>query len=63
MPLPPRTNEVAEVFVNGLAGPMLADLLRIIPEWRPALLVHDGVEFAAPTVGEMLNIPHVAHNL
>jgi len=63
VPLPPGTNEVAEVFVNGLAGPMLADLLRIIPEWRPALLVHDGVEFAAPTAGEMLNIPHVAHNL
>jgi UDP:flavonoid glycosyltransferase YjiC (YdhE family) len=62
-PLPPGANEVAEVFVNGLAGPMLADLLRIVPEWRPDLLVHDGVEFAAPTVGEMLNIPHVAHNL
>ena len=62
-PLPPGANEVAEVFVNGLAGPMLADLLRIIPEWRPDLLVHDGVEFAAPAAGEMLNIPHVAHNL
>lgn len=62
-PLPADGNEVAEVFVNGLAGPMLADLLRIIPEWRPDLLIHDGVEFAAPTAGELLNIPHVAHNL
>jgi hypothetical protein len=61
--LPFGTNEVAEVFVNGLAGPMLADLLRIIPEWRPTLLVHEGVEFAAPTAGEILNIPHVVHNL
>jgi UDP:flavonoid glycosyltransferase YjiC (YdhE family) len=63
LPLPPGANEVAEVFVNGLAEPMFADLLQIIPEWRPALLVHDGVEFAAPAAGEMLNIPHVAHNL
>ena len=62
-PLPLGTNEVAEVFVNGLAGPMLADLLRIIPEWRPALLVHDGVEFAAPIAGEILSIPHIVHNL
>ena len=61
--LPPGANEVAEVFVKGLAGPMLADLLRIIPSWKPDLLIHDGVEFAAPTAGELLGIPHVAHNL
>src|SRR5262249_28986450 len=39
------------------------DLLRIIPAWRADLLVHDGVEFAAPTAGEILGVPHVAHNL
>ncbi len=63
LPLPPGANEVAEVFVKGLAGPMLADLLRLIPAWGPDLLVHDGVEFAAPTAGELLGLPHVAHNL
>jgi UDP:flavonoid glycosyltransferase YjiC (YdhE family) len=62
-PLPPGANEVAEVFVKGLAGPMLADLLRIVPAWRPDLLIHEGVEFAAPAAGELLGLPHVAHNL
>jgi UDP:flavonoid glycosyltransferase YjiC (YdhE family) len=62
-PLPAGANEVAEVFVNGLAGPLLADLLRIIPAWRPDLLIHEGVEFAAPAAGELLGLPHVAHNL
>jgi hypothetical protein len=60
---PPGTNDVAEVVVKGFARPMLADLLRIIPAWRADLLVHEGVEFAAPTAGEILGIPHVAHNL
>jgi UDP:flavonoid glycosyltransferase YjiC (YdhE family) len=63
LPLPPGTNEVAEVFVKGFARPMLADLLRIIPAWRPDLLIHDAVEFAAPTAGEILGLPHVAYNL
>lgn len=63
LPLPPGANEVAEVFVKGLAEPMIADLLRIIPDWQPTLLIHDGVEFAGPTSGEMLNVPHIAHNL
>ncbi len=63
LPLPPGTNDVAAVFVEGFARPMLADLLRLIPAWRPDLLVHDVVEFAAPTAGEILGIPHVVHNL
>ncbi len=62
-PIPAGAPGVAEVFIDGLGRPMLDDLLRIIPEWQPDLLVHEGVEFAAPTAGEMLNIPHVAHNL
>jgi UDP:flavonoid glycosyltransferase YjiC (YdhE family) len=50
LPLPPNANEVAKVFVKGLARPMIADLLRIISAWRPTLLLHDGVEFAPPPV-------------
>lgn len=53
----------AEIFVDGLAGPMLTDLLRIIPAWHPDLIVHDVVEFGGLTAGEILKIPHVAHNL
>lgn len=53
----------AEIFVDGLAGPMLTDLLQIIPAWHPDLIVHDVVEFGGLTAGEILKIPHVAHNL
>ena len=53
----------AEIFVDGLAEPMLTDLLRIIPSWHPDLIVHDVVEFGGLTAGEILKIPHVVHNL
>jgi len=53
----------AEIFVDELAGPMLTDLLRIIPAWHPDLIVHDVVEFGGLTAGEILKIPHVVHNL
>jgi len=39
----------AEIFIDGLAEPMLTDLLRIIPAWCPDLIVHDVVEFGGLT--------------
>jgi UDP:flavonoid glycosyltransferase YjiC (YdhE family) len=62
-PGPIGPSRFAEIFVDALAGPMLDDLLRIIPSWRPDLLVHEVVEFGGQTAGEILRLPHVVHNL
>ena len=62
-PGPIGPSRFAEIFVDALAGPMLDDLLRIIPSWAPDLIVHEVVEFGGLTAGEILKIPHVVHNL
>ena len=54
-------------LVPGLFGgvriePMLADLGRIIPDWRPDLLVHDSAEMAGAIAAEVADIPHVEHS-
>jgi UDP:flavonoid glycosyltransferase YjiC (YdhE family) len=62
-PGPIGPTRFAEIFVDGLARPMLTDLLKIMPAWRPDLIVHEVVEFGGLTAGEILKIPHVVHNL
>ena len=54
-------------LVPGLFGgvrvePRLEDLGRIIPEWRPSLLIHDSVELAGGIAAELAGIHHVEHS-
>lgn len=42
--------------------PMLDDLDRILPEWRPDLLIHELAEMAGAIAAEGLAIPHVEHS-
>jgi len=42
--------------------PMLADLDRILPQWRPDLLIHDSAEMAGAIAAEGLGIAHVEHS-
>ncbi len=42
--------------------PMLEDLARIIPDWRPDLLIHDTAEMAGAVAAEVAGIPHVEHS-
>lgn len=41
--------------------PMLADLLPVMEEWAPDLLVHDAGELAAPIAAALAGVPHVTH--
>jgi UDP:flavonoid glycosyltransferase YjiC (YdhE family) len=50
------------LFAGVRIEPMLADLGRILPEWRPDLLVHDSAEMAGAMAAEQAAIPHVEHS-
>lgn len=50
------------LFGQGLAPPMLADLLPLARAWRPQLLVHEHGELAAPLVGALIGAPSVTHS-
>ena len=41
--------------------PMLDDLLPVVDGWRPALIVNDASELAAPLAGQLRRVPHVTH--
>ena len=40
---------------------MVSDLLPVVQQWRPDLVVHEQGELAAPLVAEIVGAPHVAH--
>ena len=42
--------------------PMLDDLDRIVPAWRPDLLIHELAEMAGAIAAEGMAIPHVEHS-
>ncbi|MFE8603586.1 glycosyltransferase [Archangium violaceum] len=48
---------IADMFVGLFAHRMVPDLLRLVSDWRPDLLVRDLMEFGACVVGEHLGIP------
>jgi len=50
------------LFAGVRVPPMLEDLGRIIPDWRPDLLVHDSTEMAGAMAAEVVGIPHVEHS-
>src|SRR6478752_921006 len=58
--------EEMRYLMPGLFGgvrvqPMLDDLDRILPRWRPDLLIHESAEMAGAIAAEGLAIPHVEH--
>jgi UDP:flavonoid glycosyltransferase YjiC (YdhE family) len=59
-------SEEMRYLMPGLFGgvrvqPMLDDLDRILPDWRPDLLVHESAEMAGAIAAEGLAVPHVEH--
>ena len=39
----------------------LADLMPLVREWRPAVVVHDAAELAAPIAAAAVGVPNVTH--
>jgi UDP:flavonoid glycosyltransferase YjiC (YdhE family) len=52
----------AELFVRGELEPRANDLIDIVEQWAPDVVVHDVAEFAAPLVATMAGIPYVEHS-
>lgn len=42
--------------------PMLDDLLPVVDDWKPAILVHDAGELAAPIAAAAAGLPHLTHS-
>ncbi len=49
------------MFTQILAPTVLADLLGLIEDWRPDLIVHEEGEYAGPVAGAQAGIPWVTH--
>ena len=50
------------LFGEVVAPKMIEDLRTAAQRWRPDLLIHDSMEFAAPIVAAGLGVPNVAHS-
>jgi UDP-N-acetylglucosamine transferase subunit ALG13 len=50
-----------KLFGTVRAGPMLADLVELVRTWKPALVVHDTAELAAPIAAAASGVPSVSH--
>jgi UDP:flavonoid glycosyltransferase YjiC (YdhE family) len=62
--LPPQERPeimFAKLFGDVSAPAALLDLLPIMRSWRPALVVHDAAELAAPIAATAIGVPHVTH--
>ena len=63
--LPPsqvRSFVFTELFVRVELEPRANDLIKIVEQWAPHLVVHDVAEFAGPLVATMIGIPYVEHS-
>ncbi len=63
--LPPsrvRPLVFTELFVRVELEPRANDLLKIVEQWAPHVVVHDVAEFAAPLVATLRGIPYVEHS-
>ena len=63
--LPPsqvRPFVFTELFVRVELEPRATDLLEIVEQWAPHVVVHDVAEFAAPLVATLGGIPYVEHS-
>jgi UDP:flavonoid glycosyltransferase YjiC (YdhE family) len=50
-----------KMFGTISAPAALAALLPLVRSWRPAVVVHDAAEFAAPIAAAAIGVPHVTH--
>ena len=48
-----------EVCASRSAPPFLDDLLRLVADWKPEIVISDGSEFAGPALAAILGIPWV----
>ena len=63
--LPPsqvRSFVFTELFVQVELEPRANDLVKIVEQWVPHVVVHDVAEFAAPLVATLVGIPYVEHS-
>ena len=62
LPPPQRPDRMFPAFFGDVCTPpMLDDLLPVLDAWRPALIVNDASELAAPLAGRLRAVPHVTH--
>jgi len=62
--LPPQRRPDAlfpKLFGAISAPPALADLLPLVEEWRPDLVVNDAAELASPIAAAAIGVPHATH--
>ncbi|MGY1747069.1 glycosyltransferase [Blastococcus sp. SYSU D00695] len=50
------------MFTTIAVPPMAADLLAVVDDWRPDVLVHEEGEYAAPLVAALRDLPCVTHS-
>ena len=63
--LPPsqvRCFVFTELFVRVELEPRANDLVEIVEQWAPEVVVHDVAEFAAPLVATRVGIPYAEHS-
>lgn len=54
---------VPRLFAATLAPLVLPDLLSAVESWRPDLIIHDTLAFAAPIAAAVAGVPSVQHSL
>ena len=53
----------AQMFAAVAAPAKVPDLMAVVDDWRPELLLHDVTDFAGPLVAAGAGIPNMAHSL
>jgi UDP:flavonoid glycosyltransferase YjiC (YdhE family) len=62
LPVDERPNFMfPRLFGSVRAGPMLADLIPMVRDWTPALIINEAGEFAAPIAAAAAGIPSITH--
>ena len=63
LPPPERPNFMfAKIFGAWRAEPMLADLVPLVEEWQPAVMVCDQAELAGPIAAARSGVPNITHS-
>ena len=57
----PATNWATRMFTQVLAPTALHDLLSLVNDWQPQVVVHDEGEYAAPVAAAARGVPWVKH--
>ena len=53
----------AQMFAAVAAPAKVPDLVRIIEDWDPGMVIHDSTDFAGPVAAAHAGIPYAAHSL